>query len=76
MEGVNFFEELRWGTLRETEFEPFMNYIAGAKTCNGIQSSGNGGASWSTTNDYSIWPVPSTEVEKNPNLQKTPGWLY
>ena len=76
MEGVNFFEEFRWGTLRETEFEPFMNYQAGSKTCPGFQSSGNGGASWSTTNDYSIWPVPSSEVEKNPNLQKTPGWLY
>lgn len=76
MEGVNFFEEFRWGTLRQTEFEPFMNYQAGSKTCPGFQSSGNGGASWSKTNDYSIFPVPSTEIEKNPNLQKTPGWLY
>lgn len=75
-EGVNFYEELRWGTLRETKYEPYMNYIAGSKTCNGIQSSGNGGVHWSESNDYSIFPVPSAEIEKNPNLTKTPGWLY
>ena len=47
-----------------------------AYTCNGQQSSGNGGVKWSETNDYSIFPVPSAEIEKNPNLKKTPGWLY
>ena len=76
MEGVNFLEEFRWGTLRQTKFEPFMNYQPGSKTCPGFQSSGNGGVSWSTTNDYSIFPVPRSEVEKNPNLTKTPGWVY
>ena len=75
-EGVNFYEELRWGTLRETKYSKYMNYDAGSLTCNGIQSSGNGGVKWSETNDYSIFPVPSDEIEKNPNLTKTPGWLY
>lgn len=75
-EGVNFYEELRWGTLRETKYTKFMNYDPGSLTCNGIVSSGNGGVSWSSTNDYSIFPVPSEEIEKNPNLTKTPGWLY
>lgn len=76
-EGVNFYEELRWGTLRATKYtDGYMNYIAGSKTCNGIQSSGNGGVRWSESNDYSIFPVPRAEIEKNPNLKKTPGWLY
>lgn len=75
-EGVNFYEELRWGTLRQTKYSKYNNYDAGSLTCNGIVTSGNGGANWSSTNDYSIFPVPSEEIEKNPNLTKTPGWLY
>ena len=75
-EGVNFYEELRWGTLRQTKYSPFMNYDPAAHTCNGMQSNGNGTIRWSTTNDFSIFPVPSTEIEKNSNLKKTPGWIY
>ncbi|MDR3251180.1 MAG: RagB/SusD family nutrient uptake outer membrane protein [Tannerella sp.] len=75
-EGVNFYEELRWGTLRQTKFSPYMGYEPAAHTCNGMQSNGNGTVKWSTTNDYSIFPVPSAEIEKNPNLKKTPGWIY
>lgn len=75
-ESVNFYEELRWGTLRETKYSTYMGYEPCAHTCNGQQSSGNGGVKWSETNDYSIFPVPSAEIEKNPNLKKTPGWLY
>lgn len=75
-EGVNFYEELRWGTLRQTKYSTYMNYAPAAHTCNGMQSSGNGTIKWSTTNDFSIFPVPSAEIEKNPNLKKTPGWIY
>jgi hypothetical protein len=75
-EGVNFYEELRWGTLRQTKFSTYMGYEPAAHTCNGMQSNGNGTVKWSTTNDYSIFPVPSSEVEKNPNLKHTPGWIY
>ena len=75
-ESVIFYEELRWGTLRETKYSTYMGYEPCAHTCNGIQSSGNGGVKWSESNDYSIFPVPSGEIEKNPNLKKTPGWLY
>jgi hypothetical protein len=75
-EGVNFYEELRWGTLRQTKYSPYMGYDPAAHTCNGMQSNGNGTVQWSSTNDYSIFPVPSTEIEKNPNLKPTPGWIY
>lgn len=75
-EGVNFYEELRWGTLRETKFSTYMNYEPASHTCNGMQTNGNGAVKWSPTNDYSIFPVPTSEIEKNPNLKKTPGWIY
>lgn len=75
-EGVNFYEEMRWGTLRQTKFSPYMGYSPAAHTCTGMQSNGNGTVKWSTTNDYSIFPVPSAEIEKNANLKKTPGWIY
>ncbi|MDE5626322.1 MAG: RagB/SusD family nutrient uptake outer membrane protein, partial [Candidatus Amulumruptor sp.] len=65
-----------WGTLRQTRYDDYMNYSPGSLSCNGIVTSGNGGVNWSATNDYSIFPVPSSEIEKNPNLTKTPGWLY
>ncbi|SDC33446.1 RagB/SusD family nutrient uptake outer membrane protein [Niabella drilacis] len=75
-EGVNFYEELRWGTLRQTKYSKYMGYIPAAHTCNGQQSNGNGTIQWSSTNDFSIFPVPSAEIEKNPSLKKTPGWIY
>ncbi len=75
-EGVNFYEELRWGTLRQTKYSRYMGYNPAAHTCIGTQSNGNGTVKWSTTNDYSIFPVPSDEIERNPNLKKTPGWIY
>ncbi|MDR2465887.1 MAG: RagB/SusD family nutrient uptake outer membrane protein [Prevotellaceae bacterium] len=75
-EGVNFYEELRWGTLRQTKYSFYMGYDPAAHTCYGTQSNGNGSVSWSPINDFSIWPVPSSEIEKNPELKKTPGWTY
>ncbi|MDR2563997.1 MAG: RagB/SusD family nutrient uptake outer membrane protein [Prevotellaceae bacterium] len=75
-ESVNFYEELRWGTLRQTKYSTYMGYEPAAHACHGTQSNNNGGVKWSDINDYSIWPVPSDEVEKNPKLNKTPGWVY
>ena len=75
-EGVNFYEELRWGTLRQTKYSTYMGYSPAAHTCTGLQSNGNGTVKWSDINDFSIWPVPSSEIEKNPKLTKTPGWTY
>lgn len=75
-EGVNFYEEMRWNTLKQTKFSKYMGYDPAAHTCNGMQSNGNGTVKWSTINDYSIFPVPSKEIEKNGTLTKTPGWIY
>jgi hypothetical protein len=75
-EGINFYEELRWGTLRQSKFGTYMGYDPAAHTVFGTQSNGNGGIAWSSVNDFSIFPVPASEIEKNPNLKKTPGWIY
>lgn len=68
-EGVNFFDEMRWRTWHETKFR---------KDKGGMQSVwGNikNPYKWPGNHLY-IWPVPRTEIEKNPNLLKTPGWNY
>ncbi len=69
-EGVNFFDEMRWGTFKENKF----------KAGNGILHMWGGVVAsayvWPTGNDLNIWPVPSGETEKNKNLKQTPGWIY
>lgn len=67
-EGLNYFDELRWKTLKETKFKagngpkhawgaPLINYV------------------WQGEFQYT-WPVPQKEVEMNPNITPTPGWIY
>lgn len=80
-EGVDFYEELRWGTLKKVKYEGkaggFSIYDGGAHNIFGGRSNRPAATNlWSTYNDYSIWPVPRTEIEKNPNLTPTPGWQY
>jgi hypothetical protein len=72
-EGINFFDEMRWRTLYETKF--------------GVSTAGTGtqkawgapsatvGISW-PGDFYYVWAVPKAEFDKNPNLTKTPGWIY
>lgn len=70
VEGIDFFDEVRWGTYKETKF-------AGQEI--------NGGKSWwGQPVEYNwyyadyIWPwtAPLSEVQKNPNLTKRGGWTY
>lgn len=91
-EGVNFFEEFRWGNYKEVKYLHInTDSRLGDKTASiyyndGIQchrptgEQGQGYSSavsfWSDKNDYSIWPVPQTEAERNPAMTKTPGWIY
>lgn len=70
-EGINFFDEMRWRTLKEMKYD---------KTTAGTQRVW-GSASASVTiswpgDFYYVWAVPKSEVDKNPNLTKTPGWIY
>jgi hypothetical protein len=68
-EGVNFFDEMRWRTLKETKFDrEFPQNVWGGRT---------GGTLYQWIgNHYYTWPVPRAEYEMNPNLTRTPGWAY
>lgn len=66
-EGVEYFDELRWGTW----FESKMFSGAGLKECWGTSI-----VNWLSVGDYStVWPIPTTEIQKNPNLTQNPGWV-
>lgn len=69
-EGINFFDEMRWRTLKETKFD--RGYV---EQVHGGQVTTGGTYSW-IGNQWYTWPVPKTEIETNPNLTKTPGWVY
>lgn len=70
-EGVNFFDEMRWKTLKETKYSQVNAQHAWGGTEN------TGGTTYQWPGDFFYtWPVPKTEVEMNPNLTKTPGWIY
>ncbi|HMM03416.1 MAG: RagB/SusD family nutrient uptake outer membrane protein [Dysgonomonas sp.] len=68
-EGVDFFDEMRWRTWKEMKFNR-------GKGSQGVWGNNFRAYTWPVDNDLYIWPVPQTEIEKNPNLQKTPGWKY
>lgn len=71
-EGVNFFDEMRWKTLKATKFNygPSTSMQVWGGVATGAPSYGWISDAWYT------WPVPKADAEKNPNLKKTPGWTY
>lgn len=70
VEGVNYFEEVRWGTYKESKFQG--KDINGFKNWWGDIVNGR----WYYKDYMYPWPVPTTETQMNPNLSPTPGWLY
>jgi hypothetical protein len=69
-EGINFFDEMRWRTLKETKFAR-----GGATDVWGGYVGTAGTYAWIGDQFYT-WPVPKAEIELNKNLKKTPGWTY
>lgn len=68
-EGVNFLDEIRWKTLKETKFDKLYPQL--------VWGGNAGGTAYQWPGDHwYTWPVPRAEVELNPNLQRTPGWTY
>jgi hypothetical protein len=68
-EGVNFFDEMRWKTLKETKFSQAHPQTVWGGVC--------GGTTYEWIGDYwYTWPVPKAEAELNLNLTRTPGWTY
>ena len=65
LEGVNFFNEVRWGTWMSKKGTGFKN--AWGEITNG---------NWKQNDAKWPWGAPATEVQKNPNLKKREGWAY
>lgn len=66
-EGINYFDELRWGTWKTKVF----NQGAGVK-----QIWGSVVVPYNLKGDYlETWPVPPTEIQMNPTLTQNPGWI-
>lgn len=69
-EGINFLDEVRWGTYKDTRFQ-------------GKDSNGNkniwgviAAQTWYWNDHVWPWPIPLAEVQKNQNLKPTDKWLY
>jgi hypothetical protein len=71
-EGVNFFDEMRWRTWKQTKFKGGVG--GKAETIWGA-TVGSVIYTWPGDHIY-VWPAPRSEMERNSNLQRTPGWEY
>ena len=66
-ENVMYWNELRWETWKEKKFRNNKNGL--------MQMWGTTTYTWSWLGDHCwVWPIPSSEREKNPNLTQNPGW--
>ncbi|OAV67829.1 SusD family protein [Bacteroidales bacterium Barb6XT] len=66
-EGVNYFDELRWHTWKDSKFFP----NAGLKQ---VWGEPQYTYSWGGDHYYN-WAVPRTETEMNPNIEQSGGWI-
>lgn len=66
-EGINYFDELRWKTWGEKVF-----YTGSGKK----QIWGANVSDYSYKGDFLMtWPIPTGEIQMNPNLVQNPGWI-
>ncbi|MCI2082996.1 MAG: RagB/SusD family nutrient uptake outer membrane protein [Bacteroidales bacterium] len=70
-EGVDYFNEIRWGTYKETKFQG--EDINRGKNCWG---DGQYEYAWYYTDYMWPWSIPDWESQKNTNLKRRDGWLY
>lgn len=66
-EGVNYFDELRWGTLKEKVFA----HNGGLQQCWGENVIDY---IWQGEQMYT-WAIPQTEIERNDSLEQNQGWM-
>jgi hypothetical protein len=65
-EGINYFDELRWNTWKNTVFQAGN----GSKQVWGANVN-----TYTYGGDYlNAWAIPQVEIERNPNLKQNPGW--
>lgn len=68
LEGVDYFDELRWGTWLQLK----MSSTNSAQTPWGTTL-----APYTLQGSYiTTWPIPASVIQINSNLAKTPGWTY
>ncbi|MBM3414258.1 MAG: RagB/SusD family nutrient uptake outer membrane protein [Bacteroidetes bacterium] len=65
-EGINYFDELRWGTWKTMKF----NFSNGLRSVWGANIANY---TWGGDHFYT-WPIPQAEIQLNPNLTQNPGW--
>jgi hypothetical protein len=75
LEGVDFFDELRWQSWKTKKF-----YNSDGITANGVKEiNGNVVSSYAWIGDFVYrWPVPAVEVQRlgTAIMTPTPGWTY
>ncbi len=62
-EGHSYFDMKRWGLLQTLNGRKEM-YITGSKSL----------YTRAVTDRDQYWPIPSGEIDKNPDLVQNPGW--
>jgi len=66
-EGINYFDELRWETWKDKVFQAGN----GKK-----QIWGTNVSNYNYKGDFLYtWPIPTGEIQMNPNLVQNPGWI-
>lgn len=80
-EGINYFDELRWGTWKTNKFTPINKAFTPAQTYANAPKNIFGTPTSSTyvyAGDYILqWPVPTSVVQiTNGVVAKTSGWTY
>ncbi|MFT4094918.1 MAG: RagB/SusD family nutrient uptake outer membrane protein, partial [Niabella sp.] len=80
-EGINYFDELRWGTWATNKFSPTNNAFTTSQTYTNGPKNIFGTATSSTyvySGDYILrWPVPASVVQiTNGVVAQTTGWTY
>lgn len=70
VEGINFFDELRWGTYKESKFRG--NNENGGKSWWGDMVE----YTWYYTETMWPWSIPLAQIQMNPGLSKRQDWAY
>lgn len=70
-EGVNFFDEIRWGTYKQSKFQGKDVHGGG-----NIWGDLTYGYNWFYTDNMWPWSISDREAQKNPNLKRRDGWQY
>ena len=73
VEAVNYFDEIRWGTYKQTKFQGKTEY--GGQSWWGCPMTQNMGI-WYYDECMWPWSAPLAEIQRNHNLTRRPGWSY